>query len=84
MYGVCMMIRTQVYIPQEMMIDLRYLAKQKKLSVSDLIRKGADKVIRADKNQKKNTLESLIGKGKWGRKTNAVDVINDYYSKVGE
>lgn len=55
------MIRTQVYIPEDIYRDLKFLAKTSKENISQLIREGADEVI------KKRTKKPTKGKTTWGK-----------------
>lgn len=41
-----MMTRTQIYLPEETHANLTRLAKMENVSLSELIRKGADLVVR--------------------------------------
>ncbi|OGC97472.1 hypothetical protein A2634_02195 [Candidatus Amesbacteria bacterium RIFCSPHIGHO2_01_FULL_48_32] len=48
------MIRTQVYIPEDLHRDLMLLAKREGTNFSSLIRKGAEEVVRKKKAKKKD------------------------------
>ena len=50
MYNVYM-IRTQIYLPEEIHTQLKELAKTHKTTISELVRKGAKKVIRERKKK---------------------------------
>ncbi len=54
MYNVYNMIRTQIYLPQDLHQELLSLARIKKTTLSELLRLGAKKVI----NEKKQKDES--------------------------
>lgn len=51
MYNVCVMMRTQIYLPQDLHQELLSLAKIKKTTLSELLRLGAKKVVK-EKRQK--------------------------------
>lgn len=76
-----MMIRTQVYLPEDLHIDLKLLAKQGKTNYSSLIREGVKEVIKKKRKQiKKNAWKSLMGSYKDKIKiVRSVDPIRDYY-----
>ena len=46
MYDVYIMMRTQIYLPEDLHRELSLLAKQEKKSLSDLIREGAKHVVK--------------------------------------
>ena len=73
------MIRTQIYLPEEMNADLRLLTKIEKVSFSDLIREGINDVIVKRKKKKYNyPLKGLVGIIKSGDRYVASQV-NDIY-----
>lgn len=77
------MIRTQVYIPEDIYRDLRLLAKTSKKNISQLIREGAHEVIKRESKKrlmKKDPWKNFIGAIK-GVKTNSVADIGEYYEK---
>lgn len=71
------MIRTQIYLPEDLYNDLKLLAATKKKNFSDLIREGAREVIRKKRASKKKNWKKFIGVIKGGPK-NAASKI-DYY-----
>lgn len=75
------MIRTQVYLPEEMHQDLKLAAAARGVNYSTLIRSGVSRVLKDDQTKKKNNnaWKSFIGAGGKGKKTNAVRMIHDYY-----
>ena len=74
------MIRTQIYLPEELHRDLKLLAKTEGVNFSGLIREGAEEVIKKKKQTKKKDWRKFVGAGKTGGvKTNAVEDIHDYY-----
>lgn len=72
------MLRTQIYLPEDLMTDLRCLAAVDDISVSEVIRKSLRKSL-GRSNKKLNLMEGFVGKGKAGRKTNGVKEIASYY-----
>lgn len=74
------MIRTQVYLPDELYHDLKLLAATGNENFSGLIRRGVEKVVREKKKTKKkfDPLKDFAGTIK-GYKTNAVKDIHEYY-----
>lgn len=76
-----MMIRTQIYMPEEMHRDLKLMASARGVNYSTLIRKGAAQVLKDDQDKKKNNdaWKSFIGAGGKGKKVDGVRVIHDYY-----
>lgn len=76
-----MMIRTQIYMPEELHRELKLLAAARGVNYSTLIRTGATRVLRDDQARKKNSdaWKSFVGAGGKGKKTNAVRMIHDYY-----
>ena len=59
------MIRTQVYLPDELFRDLKLIASNKEVRFSDLIRKGARAIVEDHKKKRvqKPLLRTLIGAG---------------------
>lgn len=73
------MIRTQVYIPEDMYRELTLLARKKEKNVSELLRDGLAVVIKREKKRKGKGLDALIGMYKGSIKTHAVKDIHEYY-----
>ena len=76
------MIRTQVYLPEDIYTQLKLIAANSKFNFSELIRQGAQKVISDQKPKtlnKKVWFENFIGTGITNIKTSAVKDIADYY-----
>ena len=74
------MIRTQVYLPEELHRELKLLAVARGVNYSTLIRTGATRVLKDDQAKKKNDdWKSFIGAGGRGKKVNGVRAIHDYY-----
>lgn len=74
------MIRTQVYLPDDIHRDLMLLSKREGTNFSTLLREGAKIIIK----EKTTTKKKDFGKGFFGAykgkvKTNAVQDIHDYY-----
>lgn len=77
-----LMLRTQIYLPEDLMADLRYLAAVENVSVSEAIRKNLRKSLR-QASQKLGLMEGFVGKGKAGRKIDGVKEITFYYQNFG-
>lgn len=75
------MIRTQVYIPDDLHRDLTLLSAISKKNISELIREGAREVLKkeAQVKGKKQWGKGFFGMAKSGKKTNAVALIHTYY-----
>ena len=76
------MIRTQVYLPDDLHRDLTLLAATSKKNISELIREGAREVLKKKIKKltsKKDPWKSFIGACKTTIKTNAVRDIREYY-----
>lgn len=72
------MIRTQVYIPDDLHRDLMFMAKQEGTNFSQLIREGVKVLIKKNKIKKaKKWGEGFIGAVKGGPKDLASKI--DYY-----
>lgn len=79
------MIRTQVYIPDNLHRDLKLLASSKGTNMSRLIREGAKLIVeRKSKRRKKKFGEGFIGACKVKTKMSGQETINDYYKNFGE
>lgn len=80
------MIRTQVYIPDDIYRDLTLLAKFQKKNISQLIREGAREVLRKDaQTQRKNTKawgKYFFGAGKGGPKNLATNIDRYLYGDL--
>lgn len=75
------MIRTQVYLPEDLYNDLRLLASAQSVNFSTLIRKGASYVVKQGVGKKKKGAkwgEGFFGHLKYGPK-NLSTKINDIY-----
>ena len=77
------MIRTQVYLPEDLYNDLKLLANTSKTKFSDLLREGARLIIKKKNKQAKSVdaWKNFIGayKGKLGK--SGVELIKEYYEK---
>ncbi len=73
------MVRTQIYLPEEVYEDLQLIARTQKVNLSQLIREGARKVIK-DKTKplKKDDWREFAGALKTGPK-DLSQRINDIY-----
>lgn len=72
------MIRTQVYLPDDVYRDLKLIAEAEQVKVSHLIRQGAAKIIKARTKPRKDEWEDFIGSIKGGPK-DLSQRINDIY-----
>lgn len=72
------MKRTQVYLPDELYYDLKLMAASGEMNFSELIRKGAEVVVK--KKKKKKFGEGFIGAIKGGPKDLSSNL--DYYLYV--
>lgn len=74
------MIRTQVYIPEDLHQELTLLAKQEGVNFSKLIREGAEEVVKRKKSKrnKKGLWKEFAGALKYGPKDLSTRV-NDIY-----
>lgn len=75
------MIRTQIYLPEDLHRNLTLLARTSKTNISRLLREGAGEVIKKMHSSKRNTSwgKGFIGALKSKVKTNAVEDIHEYY-----
>lgn len=76
-----MMQRMQVYLPEDLFIDLKTRAAVEDVAMSELIRKGLKKVLLRP-IKKTDPMKVFVGRYQAKIKTNAVQVINGYYQKV--
>jgi len=72
------MIRTQIYLPEELYQDLKLLASSGGENFSSLIRQGAKTVIREKSKSKKKDWRRFIGAGGKGGPSDVASKI-DYY-----
>lgn len=74
------MIRTQIYLPDDMHSLLHHFAKEEGTNISTLIRQGAEKII-SEKKKKNNKADwkKFAGSIQTDTKTNSVEDIHDYY-----
>jgi len=73
------MIRTQVYLPEDIYQDLQLIAKTQKINLSQLIREGAKSVISVrTKRAGRNDWKEFVGALKHGPKDLSTR-INDIY-----
>ncbi|OGM18908.1 hypothetical protein A2686_03875 [Candidatus Woesebacteria bacterium RIFCSPHIGHO2_01_FULL_38_10] len=75
------MIRTQVYLPDDLYRELKLLAASGKDKFSDLIREGVKDVVKKRKRRVKkfDPWKDFIGAIKGGPKISGQDLIDDYY-----
>lgn len=74
------MLRMQVYLPEETFVNLKTRAAVEDVSMSDLIRKGLEKVLFLDRKSV-NPMKDFVGKLKSKKKTDSVKEVNNYYKK---
>jgi predicted CopG family antitoxin len=77
------MIRTQVYLPEELYNEVKLLSMSGEGSFSDLLREGLKAVVQAKRKTKKSSFiawKNFIGacKTDFGGKSGQ-DLIDDYY-----
>jgi len=72
------MIRTQIYLPEDLYRDLKLAAKTSGKNFSSLIREGAKAIIRKKSRRKSRGWEKFIGALKYGPKDLSTR-INDIY-----
>ncbi|HBC73155.1 hypothetical protein A2379_02695 [Candidatus Amesbacteria bacterium RIFOXYB1_FULL_47_13] len=70
------MIRTQVYLPEDVHRDLKLLAKTEGVNFSTLVRQGAEEIIKKKKIRKKDW-RKLVGVIKGGSRDVSSKI--DYY-----
>lgn len=75
------MIRTQVYIPEELYQQAKFYAHINSISISELMRSGLQTVISKidKKHTKKNPLEAMVGKYVGGKDLDITESHNDIY-----
>lgn len=74
------MIRTQIYLPEELHTQLKLLAKNENTNLSSLIRQGARIILQKKAESKpKDIGKGFFGAIKTNQQTNALQEINDYY-----
>ena len=71
------MIRTQIYLPDDLYQELKFLAVTGKKNLSELIREGANLVVKKSHVQKKDFGKGFIGAIKGGPKDLSSKI--DYY-----
>ena len=73
------MIRTQIYLPEDIYEDLQLISKASKLNISQLIREGAKKEIKSRAKQiNRDDWKQFAGAIKTGPKDLSLK-INDIY-----
>ena len=74
------MIRTQVYIPEDLHREALLVAKIRNVNFSTLVREGLAKAVKIKKvKRSKDWGKGFFGAYKGKVKTNAVKDIDDYY-----
>ena len=77
------MLRTQIYLPEDLIADLRQLAAVEEVSLSEIIRKNLKKNLGRNK-ERLSLMEGFVGKGKAGRIVSGVKEIISYYKNFGK
>ncbi|KKU56650.1 hypothetical protein A3H89_00340 [Candidatus Amesbacteria bacterium RIFCSPLOWO2_02_FULL_48_11] len=74
------MIRTQVYLPEEVHRDLKLLAKTERVRFSELVREGAEEVMKKRKARRQGSgmWREFVGALKYGPKDLSTR-INEIY-----
>lgn len=77
------MVRTQVYLPEELEKELKLIAKSEGVNYSSLIREGVKEVIlkRKFKKHSKYFLHDLVGAYKGKGPKEVASKVNDIYKK---
>lgn len=75
------MIRTQIYLPEDIYRDLKILSSNGQTNFSQLIRDGAREIIKKRSTMNKSAWLKFIGAAKTHIKTNATKDIHEYYKK---
>lgn len=75
------MIRTQVYLPDDLHRELKLLAQRTGRNFSSLIREGAKKIIESEENNDRD-LTKFIGQAKTKTRTNSTKAIKEYYESL--
>lgn len=81
------MIRTQIYLPNDLHRDLRLLANVSKKNISVLLREGASLLLKNEsKKKRKAGWDKFVGGAKTKKKLKktGTDLIREYYEKFGE
>lgn len=75
------MIRTQVYIPDDLYEELNLLSKREGKNFSELLREGARDIIRKKMKRQKHWGRGFVGQGKTNIATQSVGDIHEYYRR---
>jgi metal-responsive CopG/Arc/MetJ family transcriptional regulator len=75
------MIRTQVYLPTKLHQELKLIAHREKTTVSELVRRGARKVVAEGQTQTPSPLKNIVGLIKDGGPKDLSENL-DYYLYV--
>lgn len=76
------MVRTQVYLPEDLYNEVKLLSMSGEGNFSDLLREGLRTVVKIKSKNKKNNFaawKSFIGAAKGGKKIDGSKAIQDYY-----
>ncbi len=83
MYNVYNMVRTQIYLPEELHQNLLFLARSEHLTLSELIRKGAKKIIK-EKSRKDQSWKLMDKLAKWNLKGLPKDLSKNHDKYLAE
>lgn len=67
MYNVCCMLRTQLYLPEEIVWELKLVAQQLDTSVAEIVRKALVKGIPQVKEKRQKNLDAIVGMVKFDK-----------------
>ena len=74
------MVRTQIYLPDDLYNDLKLLADSGEKNLSELIREGAKLVVaKKSRKFKKDAWKDFVGACKFKFNKSGTELINDYY-----
>lgn len=73
------MTRTQVYIPDELLQTAKFVAKQQKVTISQLLRKGLEIAVKKKPKSGEFILDNLVGMGETKEGVEAAVNHNDIY-----
>lgn len=77
------MLRMQVYLPEDLFVTLKSRAAVEEISMSDLVRKGLNKILRMD-NKTAEPFKYFVGKCRSKIKTDSTKEIKNYYRKIAK
>lgn len=77
------LVRTQVYLPQEVYRQLKEVAKVKGVKTAELVREGVRMVLKKEvkKIKTKGNWQDFVGAVRLGKKFDGVELVKDIYRK---